>query len=206
MTFREPACEGTTYNGLRVDLNDRGEVFDVEVHGAFFAYGSETRTLSQIYPTEAAHADALRRARAVHLHLWSLLKEECFDLRYDLHTRQCHRVCLIRDIENINIRTWTRSKAKRFRQDLEGLRERVSRDDTKINSIATELNAKIDRAAIARGNYAALKYVADGTTGRRHPVYSLGKERVKLAAGRNENTRLSARYGSDEMLVSFYLD
>lgn len=204
-------CLSTPYSGLHLELNDRGEVFNVEVHVAFFVYGHEERTLAHQPETEHERVRALHRARVQCKDTAGLLNENCFMLTYDLLRHQTRRWYLKREMRALLSLTWTRSVSKRRCPDLAGLRERISNADAQIAEMDAELTATIECVALKLGRFHALKYVADGTNGLR-PLEeegwgyaSMRSERGKLAAGRNENTRLSACYGSDEILVPFYL-
>ena len=203
VTCLDRTCLSTPYSGLHFDINDRGEVFKVEVHVAFFVYGREARTLPHHPQSEHARAHALHRARVQCKDMASLLNEKCFDLTYDQLRHQTRRWYMKREIEAMLSLTWTRSVSKRRCPDLLGLRERVRNADVKIEEMDAELTATIECVTLTLGMYHALKYVADGTEGLRKP--SMRSERGKLAAGRNENTRLSVCYGSDEIFVPFYL-
>ena len=190
-------CLNTRYSGVHLECNDRGGVFNVDVHVAFFVYGHEERTLAHQPETEDERWYALHRARVRCNDTATLLNERCFDLTYDLLRYQTRRQALLS-------LTWTRSVSKRRCPDLAGLSERIGNADARIAEMDAELTAKIECVALTMGNFHALKYVAEGTAGlRKQPMRS---ERGKLAAGRNENTRLSACYGSDEIFVPFYLD
>lgn len=203
VTCLDRTCLSTRYSGVHLISNDRGGVINVDLHVAFFVYGHEERTLAHKPETEHERVRALHRKRVKCSDTATLLNENCFDLTYDLlrhHTRVSYWK---REMEALLSLTWTRSVSKRRCPDLAGLREGISNAEVKIAEMDAELTATIECVALTLGNFHALKYVGDGTAGlRKAPMRN---ERGKLAAGRNENTRLSACYGSDEIFVPFYL-
>lgn len=202
VTCLDRACLSTRYSGVHLERNDRGGVINVDLHVAFFVYGHEERTLAHEPETEHERVRALHRKRVQCSDTATLLNEKCFDLTYDLSRRQTRRWYWKREMQALLDLTWTRSVSKRRCPDLAGLRERISNADAKIAEMDAELTATIECVALTLGRFHALKYVADGTAGlRKAPMRN---ERGKLAAGRNENTRLSACYGSDEILVPLH--